>query len=274
MSTVTIALRPAEPEALRRLEDRLGHFRGHVAPERGADEVALAEPLQHGVEGLRQPADLVPRRHPERRATDLPPRRARRRPSGGRSAASGGGGPGARGRAWRGPPPRSPGGGCSGAREDGRGRSRPDRPRGGEPPDGPGRRGPARRPRSTARPGGGRRACSGPRRPPASSPWARSARARADTDRPACPGPLLARTSWAISRVGLDAREGRDRAREERLVLDRGQRLAERSVAGGVRSTGSRRPPRGGAGRAGGPTRAMFRSCVPTESSTSRCWRV
>ena len=60
-----LALVTTEPQALGRLQKSLGHLRGDVATERVPDEVALAEPRDHLVEGARQLADLVARANRE-----------------------------------------------------------------------------------------------------------------------------------------------------------------------------------------------------------------
>ena len=56
----------SEAEPFRRLQQRLDDFGGHVAAERVANEVALAEPLDHPVERARELADLVGRPHGQR----------------------------------------------------------------------------------------------------------------------------------------------------------------------------------------------------------------
>ena len=53
------ALLAAEAQAVRRLEQLAGHLGRHVAAERRPDEVALAEAVEHLVEGAREPAQLV-----------------------------------------------------------------------------------------------------------------------------------------------------------------------------------------------------------------------
>ena len=66
MSTVTSRFSPAEAQALGRIEQRLRDLGRDVAPEGGADEVALAQPFEHAVEGAGELADLVARLHGQR----------------------------------------------------------------------------------------------------------------------------------------------------------------------------------------------------------------
>src|SRR5712691_10022027 len=54
-----LALLPPEPEPFRRLQQSLRNFRRYITPEGRADEVALAQALDHLVEGARQSAHLV-----------------------------------------------------------------------------------------------------------------------------------------------------------------------------------------------------------------------
>ena len=60
------ALLAAEAQAVGRLEQLAGDLGRHVAPERRADEVALAEAVEHLVEGAREPAQLVRRANGQR----------------------------------------------------------------------------------------------------------------------------------------------------------------------------------------------------------------
>jgi hypothetical protein len=68
MSTVTTRFSPPKrrPSGDRRRQEGLGDLGRHVAPEGRADEVALAEALQHLVERAGELADLVARAHRER----------------------------------------------------------------------------------------------------------------------------------------------------------------------------------------------------------------
>ena len=234
MSTVTIRFVPPKRRPSGRLEDGLRDFRGDVPPERGADEVTLAEPLEHGVERLRQPADLVPRRH-RKRLGEVARRDARH------AAREEGDGP--RQAAEDQEPEHERGESADARREQERVAElvKPvevDLDRIGHVEEG------LRAPlpvedrregrRSRARPDGGRRACSGPRRPPGSIPWARSARARAGRGRPAGRVRCWRRPAGPPA-AGWTSVEDGDRARQERLVLDRGH--------GPARAAGSRRSP-------------------------------
>ncbi len=60
------ALLSAEAQPLGRLQERLHDLGGDVAAERAADEIALAEALDHPVERARELTDLVARAHGQR----------------------------------------------------------------------------------------------------------------------------------------------------------------------------------------------------------------